>query len=580
MRRCFAMILALGLPSQALAQKAPQPIGPNGLPSAIGSGVIWTPDMWRAAFQGYVSTQGGHATNAVLDTPVLKSAALDQASTQAGDGVYAPASVTAANLLRAIRVTPQMFLGPVSDGSVTDWTPYFQAAIDFVEAHGGGAVYVPARYAPYPFLGVLSVNTSGTVITGDGRSSNLMINAVAGDFITFTGCMQCGVQHVTISGNVSYNSVLRSGGEPFAVTLGVGTNSAFVRDVLMQFVWNGVHISQSNGEDQVTEHVNLSNLIGHYGVLFDGSTTNSSYRATIENLIGGNVPSIPYHVNPSTGVAWKTGTSYSKGDTVQSSDGGIWVAATAGTSGTQAPSGVPGSGATTFSVKVSDGGVSWIYASGNLSWVVQDSYSYSLVVRSAALLGGAHAVVVRDQANTGYSHPKWLFGWDIEGDHNLFVSWDILAGEAAKCDTCWFDSLAGYGAEYAATTTEGSITNSRLAYSGGGGIHVDGGVNFTFSSNHIGQNCGTATAQSDTTCAGIWIGNGTRGLTATANVIGALGNPVQSVNPQAYGIYYQPGSSTTGTAVTGNVLFGNNVGSLFNTNTGPYNTAIGNSSDN
>lgn len=580
MLRKILILVLIVLPTSVLAQSAPQPIGPNGQPMPIGSGVTWTASMWKNAFQQYVSTNNGRASGLEINQGELTASTLDATSKLGGDGFYMPASVPSASLLRAIRVTPQMFLQGVSEDAVTDWTPIFQSAINFVEAHGGGYIFVPARSAPYPFTGSLLVNTNGTVLTGDGKRSDLMLNAQPSDFITFTGCTECGVQDVAISGNLSYDSVLKGGKEPYAVTLGVGTNSAFVKRVWMQFLWNGVHITQSNGEDQVTDHVDMSEMIGHYGARFDGTAAHNSYRATIENFVGGNVPAISYQVNSSSGYRWKAGVAYSLGDTVQSTDGGVWVAKAAGTSGTTEPSGVPGSGALTFSTPVTDGGVSWLYASGNLQWIVQDSYAYSLVVRSAALLGGVHAFSMLDTANTGYSAPKWFFGYDVEGDHNLLQALNVQAGESAKCDLCWLGSLVSYGAEYSSSTTEGAITNSRLAYNGAGGIRVDGGTNFTFLGNHIGQNCGYASVQGDTTCAGLWIADGTQRLVANGNVIGTLGNPLNSANPQAYGIYYQTGSSTTGTALTGNVLYGNKTAAIFNTNKGPGNVATGNSSDN
>ncbi|CAI9120454.1 hypothetical protein [Brytella acorum] len=70
MRR-FTLLFALSLPSLALAQTAPQPIGPTGLPVPIGPGVIWSPDMWKAAFEGYVTTSNGAATNTALKYPIL-----------------------------------------------------------------------------------------------------------------------------------------------------------------------------------------------------------------------------------------------------------------------------------------------------------------------------------------------------------------------------------------------------------------------------------------------------------------------------------------------------------------------------
>ncbi|WP_406239955.1 hypothetical protein ACF3NX_13160 (plasmid) [Acetobacter orientalis] len=457
------------------------------------------------------------------------------------------------------RVTPRMFISEKVDTEIDDWTPYIQAAIDYAEKSGGGTVFIPPQKKPYPVAGTLHIQKDGVVIEGGGRATILMSNNPHADLLTFEHCSTCGVQDLQISGNVSYNEVLKNREEPYAIVLGRSTNSAFVRHVYIQSMWNGIHIHESDGEDQVTQHVVMSNMAGHYGIRFDGSKSHQSYRATIENFTAGNVPLIDFHSNGTVGARWKVKTAFRKGDVVQSSDGGLWLAQSAAVSGQNEPHGVPGSGATIFNTVFYDGGVSWLYTAGNMSWISFSSYAYSLVVRSTALLGGVHAVEMENPEKQVDAAPKWLFGYDVEGDHNFLTSWDIEAGEAAKCDMCWFGSLTGDGAIYSAETTEGSLVNSRLAYNGGAGIRVIGGTNHIFSHNQIGRNCGFTVSQGDKTCSGVWLGEPVRTTVVTANVIGALGNPLSKDNPQKYGIYFEGSKNENKILEKDNIIEGNNI---------------------
>ena len=454
-------------------------------------------------------------------------------------------------------VTPQMFLNGKAPATVLDWKPFIQDAINFVESRGGGTVFIPPRDTPYPIGGTITVERDGVVIKGAGRSSILMDNNAPDNLIVFKNCSTCGVQNLQISGNVSYNSVLSARQEPYAIVLGRGTNSAFVKTVYIQGMWNGIHIYESDGEDQVSSHVVMSNMVGHYGIRFEGSKEHPSYRAMIDNFTGGNVPTDIFHADSRAGARWKAHAHFEQGDVVEVKDGGIWIAQSDGVSGNVEPAGIPGNGATIFSTLISDGSIQWKYSSGAMTWVSFTSYAYSLVIRNAALLGGVHGVTMDRAADSNAGTPKWLFATDVEGDHNFKASWDIEAGEAAKCNMCWFGSLTDYGAIYSEDTTEGSISNSRLAYNGGGGIRVKGGNNHDFSHNQIGQNCGFAETQGDHFCSGIVIDKPVQTTIISDNIVGALGNPTGQGNFQDYGILVIGHVVNSTIRLNGNIATGN-----------------------
>ncbi|WP_141493548.1 right-handed parallel beta-helix repeat-containing protein [Neokomagataea tanensis] len=543
--------------------------GPQGLSIAfskkadVNNGALNTPTI------NAPNVAGGSVSSATISGGTISGAKLDGTNTLAG--------ILVSTLLGGVINTVQILTGT---SATTDWTSVFQAAINTVQQAGGGIIRIPN--GTYAFTGQLTVNTDGTVLKGDGRNTILMLNQNAKDFLIFSNCTKCGVEDLTISGNTSYASVFQSSNvySPFMVTLGYNTNSAFVRRVDLRFGYNGIHVYQSNGEDQVTDHVTLSSMAGYYGIEFEGSAHNHSYRMMVSNFVAGNVPSYSYGNINAAGPGWKASTAYTPSQTVQSPDGTIWTCISGGTSGGTPPTGIPGSGASTWNATVLDGSVTWAFTSGPMSWIVQNSYAYSMIIRNAALLGGVHGVRVTDTANTSSSHPQWMWASDLEIDHPQYVGIDLQSEDGFYCDSCWIGSQGGYAVEIGPNSTDVHFTNGRAAYNGGGGFYLSKPTNVTISSMSIGLNCGAAVNAGDTQCAGIYIADGTTGVAITGNIIGTLGNPQNKVNPQLYGVYYVGGSSTGYTQVVGNVLLNNATASIFNNNQGPNNNQANNSASN
>ncbi|MFT9382046.1 hypothetical protein [Gluconobacter sp.] len=157
MRRCI-LLFALVLPSLALAQTAPQPIGPNGLPSAIGSGVIWTPAMWQAAFEGYVTTDGGAAKNTALTNPVFTGGRAS--GTDLSAGTVTPFSgASAVGLGKRLGETASVRdFGAAADGTTADDTAVAKAFATALVPD----VNFPYSSAGYALATGLANNTLGT----------------------------------------------------------------------------------------------------------------------------------------------------------------------------------------------------------------------------------------------------------------------------------------------------------------------------------------------------------------------------------------------------------------------------------
>ncbi|OUJ04973.1 right-handed parallel beta-helix repeat-containing protein [Gluconobacter sp. DsW_058] len=575
MKRFALLVVAALITTPVQAQTVPamtRPVtlaGSQGLNAAMAQKADVNNGTLANPLIGAPAVTGGTIKGSAISGGSVSGASLDGTNTLAGTLVSA--------LLGGVISTVQMI---TSQSSATDWTPYFQTAITTVEKLGGGVIRIPA--GTYAFSGQLTVNADGVVLRGDGRNTILMLNQNTKDFLTFSDCVKCGVEDLAISGNTSYASVFQSSSlySPFMVTLGHNTNSAFVRRVDLRFGYNGIHVYQSNGEDQVSDHVTLSNMAGYYGVMFEGTADSKSYRMMVDNFVAGNVPPYSYGNINTAGPNWESGTAYTPSQTVSAPDGTIWTCVSAGTSGSTPPSGIPGSGASTWSSTVVDGGVTWVFTSGPMSWIVQNSYASSLVIRNAALLGGAHGLRVIDTVLSGSSRPQWAWAQDLEVDHPQFVGIDLQSADGFYCDACWIGSQAGYGVEIGPNSTDVHFSNGRAAYNGGGGFYLSQPTNVTISGMSIGLNCGAAVNSGNTQCAGVWIANGTTGVALTGNIIGTLGNPLNTVNPQLYGVYYVGGSNTGYTQVVGNIILNNKTAAIFNNNQGPNNNQANNSVSN
>lgn len=247
MRRLAALSSAIFFPLFAHAQTAPQPIGPNGLPTPIGSGVIWTPGMWQSAFQSYVATQGGQLTDGQLTRGSIKQTDMSQAVATASG---ASAAVTAA--ARAAETLNVKDFGAVCDGSGDD-TSSFLKAISVLQAKGGGRLYLP-NGGRCVISQTLSVTTQPVVFVGAGKYNTTLTETTPSvDLIQFNGTyFGGGVENLTLTSSAPTN-------QAGAAIHAIGVSDLVVRNVNVSKTYNGF---QEDAAGVVRlENVDASNIL-------------------------------------------------------------------------------------------------------------------------------------------------------------------------------------------------------------------------------------------------------------------------------------------------------------------------------
>lgn len=169
MRRC-TILFALVLPSLALAQTAPQPIGPNGLPTPIGSGVIWTPAMWQAAFMSYISRTDGNATNTTLKNPTLTGGSASGTDLSAATVMPSTGAAAVALGKRLGETSSVRDFGAAADGATADDASVIQsfatAPVPDVNFPYTAPGYYLAKGLANDTLGIYRLN--GNLFSGPG----------------------------------------------------------------------------------------------------------------------------------------------------------------------------------------------------------------------------------------------------------------------------------------------------------------------------------------------------------------------------------------------------------------------------
>ena len=203
---------------------------------------------------------------------------------------------------------------------------------------------------------------------------------------------------------------------------------------------------------------------------------------------------------------------------------------------------------------------------GNRSteWIRFDNWAYSLVVDKAALLNGKHGIVMRNTSGDPKGYPVWLFGYDIECDHNAENAVHLEQGEGFFATSSWFgSSLKGNGV-YVGREFRGefNLSGSRLFGNAQHGILIEPGpIDSLISHNVIGDN-GT---QRRGEFHGVTAAAGASRFVITSNTIGdAIG---VAGNAQGYGVFISEGP-TKDFVVSNNLLIGNQKGALIDGSTG------------
>ena len=179
-----------------------------------------------------------------------------------------------------------------------------------------------------------------------------------------------------------------------------------------------------------------------------------------------------------------------------------------------------------------------------VTWILHDSYAYSLVVDKAAVLNGGYGYRMTDSISDGQSYPMWLFATDLETDHNQHAGLMLEHGEGVQVSTSWLGSTLAGDAVHIGSGFRGevSIGQSRIMGASGNGVYIGATRDVLLTGNQIGDNGGNGVVLDGTYTASI-IGN------RIGDLVGVAGNS------QEYGIYQ---TGAVGELVTvGNILSGN-----------------------
>jgi hypothetical protein len=200
------------------------------------------------------------------------------------------------------------------------------------------------------------------------------------------------------------------------------------------------------------------------------------------------------------------------------------------------------------------------------TWICLDSWGNSLSLVQCALLGGTHGVRMIDSANTTvsvngntiYSYPQFLWGIDLECDHNKYDAVSIEKGVGVYFSACWIgSSFLGNGITFGSSFGgDASIVNTRVMGNYYQGILLNGGTDINITGCTVANNStvGSGTAHDITVANGM-----TRFMISNCRT-GTIA-PFASSN-SGYGIFI--GSGCDYFSATGNLCYGTVTGKLNN----------------
>ena len=427
-------------------------------------------------------------------------------------------------------------------------------AVAALLATGGGGIVRLSRRTYVLGTAITFSGVNNVRIIGAGKNSSgtiLRENFTTGDGIAFSNCQGC-----EISGVQFWPAVRKTDG--YAVAL---NNSCFdcLVDIRCDYGWNGLHI---NGATETRYRILTRHMLGAVGVRFAGTSNHKSYRAVCLDQVSDNP--YPMAAEASGAKSFSGGMALNPGDHFVA-NGAIWQCIVGGTAAAFAPPAYP-AGTTpesVFTATVASGTarLKWI-ANANLTHIVQDSYAYSLVIAQAALINGAFGVRQLDTAATGSSYPIWIFGNDLECDHNYLAGIDLQGGEGFyDGGNCWVSSCQTgngilIGANYRGCVSLGA--GSRIFGNAQHGILREAGaLDIRLSGIEVTDN-GTANPAAYN---GLTIADGAKD---THIVGGRFGNsPSVAGNSQRFGIAIGTAcdmTSVIGASVRGNTTGGINIG--------------------
>jgi len=417
-----------------------------------------------------------------------------------------------------------------------------------INASPQGTILIPSGNYKLS-TGITITNKTSVQIMGEGafNGTTLRFQPNSGDVFTFSNCQHCNISLL----NITYAGVAKGGN---AVVL---QNNCFVvglNDVRMDYCFNGVWIKEAT-ETRLSK-VQFRFLHGNYGILFGGGVS-GCFRAILDDILADNPYPRPYPNNTSSnpnGVGgWSPSTSYQLND-IATAGPRIYQCVQAGVSASSGNGPSGDGGGLRSPQNITDGTVQWRFVSKKITWIKQQSFGYSLVINKAALLNGFMGLQMKDASSPG-NPPNWIFGTDIECDHNYNANVLLSGGEGVYISGSWFGSCLNGNAISMVPPFGGqfSLVNSRVSFAANHGILIGAAgttgtpKDILIQSNFIG---GNGQAQSNTYHGVVAIGEG---IVITNNRIGT--DVASSLKTQNSGVFMISGAQ--GFIIKDNDLTGN-----------------------
>ncbi len=434
-------------------------------------------------------------------------------------------------------------------------------AVAAAAAVGGGRVVLARGWHACNNLAAPPFNNVQIVGSGEFGGTTLSAAETTGDFITFTTWSHLALANVHLTSHVRRTS-------GWAIKLTGNCFKPRVQDVRIDYHYNGIDLAGATGAEIINLTVRYP--LGSYGIRCYGAPGLPNTRPVILN-INADAPSPGLVLGNNAPVkSYAAEALFDLDDTVKV-NGKVWQCSQAGTTGAaSAPDAIPGTaGADAFTAEVTDGGCKWKFVHlVGLIWCLVDSYTYSTIINKAALLNGDYGVVKADTANTGASHPIWLYYWDLEIDHTILDCVLLLAGEGFEGERIWLGSSRQgngitFGLDYHG---EIEMNGGRIAGNWLNGVtHFAGPVDVRVRGIKIGHNSIIGSG----ICHGVSIGVGAREFSYVDNTIGTLAVASWAAIPnnQGWGILISDGDSDD-YVVALNRVKGNVSGGVYDGGTG------------
>jgi hypothetical protein len=430
--------------------------------------------------------------------------------------------------------------GAAGDGS-TDDLASINSAIAVANATGKNLYFGAGTFKISGATDEISAN--GVVVCGAGRNSTIIANASAtGSTLYLTGQFS-GVRDISFT-----PSVFRTG--DYEVLIEGGFQN-FLHNVYANFAYRGFGIVST--ASALLTNISLRYITGDVGIYYGGTLSVSSYGCYASKIVADN-PYVNGVTAPNVTGAFAGTTSYSLSD-LFTANGWVFQVTSAGTSGASAPAAPTTTNWYTTSVANGSMEVRAIHKVA-ATWIVQDSYSNSLAVASAALLNLDSGYRMDDSAATGTSYPSWAYFFDLEVDHSYSLCCDLKHGRGFHTTASWVGScLNGNGISFNTSFIgEAIVQGTRVLGNAEHGILISAGTEIKISDNFV---CNNGTKTTDT-YHGVSVAADVNRFTITNNTVGRLAP--ETTSGQSWGILVNSGTSdyyivqgNLGEGTTGNV---------------------------